>query len=56
MSVVTPSAALRLGSPSKVLQVLRGQERDGDLQAEGSLWRQGHPGGHGRPAGPGLWS
>ena len=39
MSVVTPSAVLCLGSPSKLLQVPRGQERDGDLQAESSLHR-----------------
>lgn len=51
MSVVTPSVALGLGSPSKVLQVPRGQERDRDLQAEGSLWRQGHGGDMGTQLG-----
>lgn len=39
MSDVTPSAVLCLSSPSKLLQVPRGQERDGDLQAESSLHR-----------------
>ena len=39
MSVVTPSAVLCLDSPSKLLQVPRGPEGDGDLQAESSLNR-----------------
>lgn len=37
MSVVTPSGVLCVGSPSKLLRAPRGQQRDRDLQAEGSL-------------------
>lgn len=55
MFVVTPSVVLSFGSPSKLIQVPRGPQKDGDLQGRAPRGRLWYP-GHREPAGrtPGL--